>query len=96
MPPGVEPPDPSSAASAPQAALVWDDDLSRYGFERAHPMNPRRLALTVELIRALGLAGDALRPILPPRLATTDELLLVHDRAFVVAVGAPSPRRRFG
>jgi len=90
MPPGVQPPDPSSAASAHPAALVWDDVFSRYGFERAHPMNPRRLALTVELIRALGLAGDALRPILPPRLATTDELLLVHDRAFVEAVGALS------
>ena len=67
-------------------ALVWDDDLPRYGFTANHPMNPRRLALTVSLIRALGLVGDDRRPVLAPRSATTDELLLAHDRDFVEAI----------
>ncbi len=85
------PSDPTRSSSRPEAAshttaLVWDDRLAAYGFHDHHPMNPRRLALTVELIRALGLAGDERRPILPPRPATTDELLLAHDRSFVAAV----------
>jgi acetoin utilization protein AcuC len=49
-------------------------------------MNPRRLAATMSLIRALGLVGDARRPILAPRPATTEELLLVHSRELVQAV----------
>lgn len=51
-----------------------------------HPLNPRRLELTVSLIDAMGLAGDDTRPILPPRDATDEELLLVHDAEYLVAV----------
>ncbi len=77
---------PPAEAATPVTALIWDDRLGGYGFAEHHPMNPRRLALTVELIRALGLVGDAARPILAPRPATTDELLLAHARDFVAAV----------
>ncbi len=80
------PPPPRPDAAAPTTALVWDDRLAAYGFSDHHPMNPRRLALTAGLIRALGLVGDERRPILPPRPATTDELLLAHAREFVAAV----------
>ncbi len=90
MVPEDTPPPSRSAAPNPAAALVWDDAFDHYGFGRAHPMNPRRLVLTMDLIRALGLVGDAQHPVIPPRLATTDELLLVHDRAFVAAVEALS------
>ncbi len=88
--------DPALPPSLPErpaptrTALVWDDRLAGYGFAEGHPMNPRRLALTVGLIRALGLAGDEDRPVIAPRLATTDELVLAHDREFVEAVGALS------
>ncbi len=83
-PPGSPPARPDAAAHP--TALVWDDRLGSYGFSDHHPMNPRRLALTVGLIRALGLAGDELRPILPPRPAGTDELLLAHSREYLTAV----------
>ncbi len=79
-------PAPPERAAHPPTALVWDDLLATYGFGDSHPMNPRRLAVTLSLIRALGLVGDARRPILAPRPATTDELLLVHSRELVQAV----------
>ncbi|HEX9107537.1 MAG TPA: acetoin utilization protein AcuC, partial [Longimicrobiales bacterium] len=86
--PALPPPLPERPPT--RTALVWDDSLAGYGFSDSHPMNPRRLALAVGLIRALGLVGDEARPILAPRPASTDELLLAHERAFVEAVGALS------
>jgi len=67
-------------------ALIWDDSLAAYRFRPGHPLNPRRLELTVELIRRLGLAGDEDRPIVAPRAATEEELLLVHTPEYVDAV----------
>lgn len=49
-------------------------------------MNPRRLALTVSLIRRLGLVGGPSRPVLLPEPATEADLLLVHDTEYVDAV----------
>lgn len=53
-------------------------------------MDPRRLELTVSLIRALGLAGDARRPVLPPGRASQRDLLRVHSDEYLVAVGRAS------
>lgn len=69
-----------------RAALVWDDVLATYRFGPEHPLDPRRLELTVDLIRRLELVGDAERPIVAPRVATDAEILLAHDPAYVEAV----------
>lgn len=69
-----------------RTALIWADALAHYRFVPGHPLNPRRLELTVSLINALGLAGDDARPILPPRDATDEDLHLVHDAEYLVAV----------
>ncbi len=68
------------------AALVWEDALAGYRFRPGHPLDPRRLALTVALIRRLELAGDASRPVIAPRPATEAELLLAHSSEYVAAV----------
>lgn len=73
-------------------ALIWDDVLATYRFRPDHPLNPRRLELAVGLIRALGLAGDATRPVLAPRPATDAELLAVHAPEYVDAVKRLSER----
>lgn len=70
----------------PRTALIWSDALARYRFVRGHPLNPRRLELTVSLIRSLGLIGGEQRPVLPPREASDEELLLVHDQEYITAV----------
>lgn len=69
-----------------RAALIWDDVLATYRFSEEHPLDPRRLELTVNLIRRLGLAGDETRPIVAPRIASDAEILLAHDAAFIEAV----------
>lgn len=75
-----------------QTALIWDDALARYRFRPGHPMDPRRLELTVSLIRALDLVGDARRPILSPGHASDRDLLRVHSDEYLVAVRRASRR----
>ncbi len=70
----------------PDVALIWDEALAAYGFGPGHPLKPRRLELTVSLIRRLGLVGDAARPVIPPRPATDEELAMVHAPAYVEVV----------
>ena len=87
---------------ATRCALVWTDELARYRFRPGHPLDPRRLELTVGLIRAMDLVGDADRPIIPPREATEEELRTVHDADYIEAVQVVSSDpwmrvdRRFG
>lgn len=38
-----------------RAQLMWDDAVTGYNFGSSHPMDPVRLALTRELVRAYGL-----------------------------------------
>jgi acetoin utilization protein AcuC len=71
-------------------ALVWSDDLARYRFRPGHPLDPRRLELTWSLIHAMDLVGDERRPVIAPRDGTEDEILSVHDAAYVEAVKAVS------
>ncbi|MGH7553416.1 MAG: acetoin utilization protein AcuC [Longimicrobiales bacterium] len=86
-----------------RTALVWDDVLARYRFSAEHPLDPRRLELTVGLIRKLGLVGDDARPVVAPRIATDEEIQLAHDPAYIEAVkrasepgAATSGYERFG
>lgn len=67
-------------------ALVWSDALAGYRFRPGHPLDPRRLELTVGLIRAMGLAGSGDRPIVAPRVAADAELAMVHDPDYIAAV----------
>ena len=69
-----------------RTAFVWADSLAAYRFGPEHPLDPRRLELAVSLIRRLGLAGDADSPIVAPRMATDDELLLSHAPEYIDAV----------
>lgn len=68
------------------AALVWDPIFTSYRFRPDHPFNPKRLELTVSLIRELGLVDGERFPVVPPRRATDAELLTVHSPEYVAAV----------
>ncbi|HEX6132898.1 MAG TPA: acetoin utilization protein AcuC [Longimicrobiales bacterium] len=69
----------------PRTALIWDDALAGYRFTSGHPLDPRRLELTIELIRRLGLLDDE-HAIVPARVATDAEIRTVHAPEFVDAV----------
>jgi acetoin utilization protein AcuC len=77
---------PADGASALRAAFVWDDALADYRFTDDHPLNPRRLELTLELIRRLDLVDETK----PARTASDEELRSVHAAEFIAAVRGAS------
>lgn len=75
-------------------ALVYGDALMKHHLSDEHPLQPIRVKLAVDLIRSLGLIEHA--HLLPPRMATIDELALVHSREYVDLVrklSDPAQRR---
>jgi acetoin utilization protein AcuC len=77
------------------SALIWSPELAQYSFGPDHPLNPRRLELTLALMEACGLLG-ADTPVIPPRPATEEELLRVHARDYIDAVKANRPNLQYG
>ncbi len=66
------------------AYLVYSEEYHAYQFNEKHPFNPIRSQLVYELLKSSNLLNDA--DIIPPRLATDDELLLFHDLQFIEQV----------
>jgi acetoin utilization protein AcuC len=66
--------------------VAWDDQLTRYDFGPGHPLAPVRVELTVALARAFGVLSAAGVTVAVPEPASTAELELVHDPAYVAAV----------
>jgi acetoin utilization protein AcuC len=61
--------------------LIYSPEYTTYYFHDEHPFNQRRLLLTHDLLRAYGLIADD--HILPPRMASDDEIALVHDPRYI-------------
>jgi acetoin utilization protein AcuC len=67
-----------------RAALIWDPALADYDLGPGHPLNPRRLTLTVELMAAYGIPEPG--GIIVPRTASEQELMLVHSSGYIETV----------
>ncbi|ANW19729.1 acetoin utilization protein AcuC [Streptomyces clavuligerus] len=67
---------------------MWDEAVTAYDFGSSHPMDPVRLALTMELVRAYGL-DRALR-VVAAKPAGESTLRLIHRADYVAAVRAAS------
>ncbi|MGG3466379.1 acetoin utilization protein AcuC [Neobacillus pocheonensis] len=67
-----------------QCSFVFSEELLKYKFSSHHPFNQFRIKLTVDLLNKL----DALDPVhvIPPRMATDEELALIHDLNYIEAV----------
>ena len=65
-------------------ALVYDDAYGAYRHADWHPLQPRRVKLTFELINQTGLGEHA--ELLKPRQATAEEVGLVHDAGYIELV----------
>nr|WP_276517873.1 acetoin utilization protein AcuC [Caldalkalibacillus thermarum] len=64
--------------------FIYSEAVLNYFFHDEHPFNQKRIALTKQLLECCGfLTPDQVRA---PRLATDEELLLVHDREYIEAV----------
>lgn len=68
------------------AALIWDPSYLAYRFRKDHPFNPRRLELAVTLMESLELLSAPELRTVKPRMATDEELQLVHAPEYVAAV----------
>ncbi|WP_037602245.1 acetoin utilization protein AcuC [Streptacidiphilus rugosus] len=82
--------------------LYWDDALTSYDFGPGHPMDPVRLRLTMDLVRAFELDRlPQLRLIAAPA-AGESTLRLVHEPGYIAAVeavgatGVPNTARGLG
>ncbi|MGM0843904.1 MAG: acetoin utilization protein AcuC [Bacillota bacterium] len=67
-----------------EALFVYSDKLLDYRFSENHPFNQFRLKLTIDLLQEAGALNQD--DIIEPRMATDEELHLVHDPAYVSAI----------
>jgi acetoin utilization protein AcuC len=69
-----------------KCAYVFSEKYLNYNFSATHPMQPVRLKLTFELTKECGLLTTNKATIIEPRVATDEELLLVHTADYIKSV----------
>jgi acetoin utilization protein AcuC len=84
-----------------RVALVYSPEIVAYDHGPDHPLKPVRVMLTRELIASYGMLDDDHVAEIPTRVATDDELRLVHTEQYVDAVkragdGEPGDWWRYG
>ena len=85
-----------------EACFVYTPRFKEYDRGPTHPLRPKRVTRTYDLVRALHLLEDDVIHLVNPCPAEEEALLLVHDAEFVEAVramdeGRPMPQpSRFG
>jgi acetoin utilization protein AcuC len=84
-----------------RVVLVYSPDIVEYDHGPEHPLRPVRVMLTRELIAAYGLLEGERVEEVPARVATDEELRLVHTDRYLDAVkrageGEPGDWWRFG
>ncbi|MFC5590427.1 acetoin utilization protein AcuC [Sporosarcina soli] len=66
------------------AVFIYSEDQLNYSFSDTHPFNQKRIILTLDLLKKMQAISD--EDIIPPRIATEEELLLAHDVKFIEIV----------
>lgn len=64
--------------------FIFSDEQLKYKFNKDHPFNQLRLKLTLDLLQEINAITD--KDIVLPRMATDEELQLIHDPSYVTAV----------
>jgi len=67
----------------PRLAYVYSDEFLKYDFGPGHPLAPIRLKLTYELSRRKGLFNSETISVVPPRIASEEELALFHSDEYI-------------
>jgi acetoin utilization protein AcuC len=76
--------------------VVWSDELAAYDFGPHHPLAPVRVALTMDLARALGVLDAPNVTMVEPEPCDESTLELVHTKVYLDAVKAEVADARFG
>jgi len=71
---------------SPKLAYVYSDDFLKYDFGPDHPLTPVRLKLTYELSHAKGLFNNQNVKMVPPRVASEEEVRLFHTEEYISLV----------
>jgi len=64
--------------------FIYSPLFQKYKFHDEHPFNQLRVELTLDLLKSLNAISE--EDIVYPRVASDDELALVHDRQYIQAV----------
>jgi acetoin utilization protein AcuC len=67
-----------------RCSFIFSEDLLKYKFNSDHPFNQFRITLTIDLLKKINALTS--HQICSPRIATEDELYLIHDPDYVNAV----------
>ncbi|MGM9988867.1 MAG: acetoin utilization protein AcuC [Bacillaceae bacterium] len=67
-------------------AFIYSSDFDTYQFNKDHPFNQIRVKIVYDLLTKAGYLKEDV--LVAPRMATDEELLLIHDQAFIDAVKA--------
>lgn len=67
-----------------KSVFIYSDEQLSYKFSNDHPFNQLRLKITLDLLRKCNAISDL--DIVKPRMATDEELCLIHDPQYVSAV----------
>ncbi|MEX2716408.1 MAG: acetoin utilization protein AcuC [Candidatus Sigynarchaeum springense] len=67
----------------PRTALIMSDAFKAYNFGEQHPLKPERVLLTWELIKGLKLHEHPNCVVMEPRMATDEELELLHTKEYI-------------
>ncbi|MHB8925823.1 MAG: acetoin utilization protein AcuC [Coriobacteriia bacterium] len=73
-----------------RVTLVYSDRLDQYDLGRAHPLKTERVTRSIALMRQYGLIGEGAMDVLQPSPAPDEDLLRVHDAAYIADVRAAS------
>ncbi len=66
------------------AIFIYSDKFKSYKFGNDHPFNQKRIDMTYDLLNTLkAFESDQ---VIPPRIATDEEISLFHDPSFINAV----------
>ena len=66
------------------AAFIYSREQQTYKFSDDHPFNQKRLDLTFDLLKKCNALSK--QDIIRPRMATDEELYLIHDKDYVDAI----------
>lgn len=67
-----------------RCSFIFSEDLLKYKFNSDHPFNQFRITLTIDLLKKINALTS--QQICSPRIATEEELYLIHDPDYVNAV----------
>jgi len=67
-----------------RCSFIFSDELLKYKFGNQHPFDQFRLKLTVDLLDKMNALNQ--EDVIPPRMASDEELALIHDRSYLDAV----------